>query len=116
MSDPISIPILTPKQFRSLLANQTHALVAEFWAAWCAPCRRTAQELQILAQEFGEHLTLVRIDIDAAPELTEQYGVASVPTLLAFMNGQETNRVSGALRPDELRAFLVGVCDRTETP
>ena len=116
MSDSITIPTLSPTQFRTLLADQTLPIVAEFWASWCAPCRHLAQELQALAGEFAGRLALVRVDIDAALELAEQHAVGSVPTLLAFRSGQEIDRVNGSLRTDELRAFLSRVSRVTETP
>lgn len=115
MSESIAIPTLTAKQFTELLDGQSLPIVAEFWASWCAPCRHMAQDLQTLVPEFEGRLTLVRIDIDASLGLAETHGVGSIPTLLAFSKGQETDRESGPLRPSTLRAFLAKAVTSTET-
>lgn len=115
MSESIAIPTLTAGQFKELLAGQDLPIVAEFWASWCAPCRHMAQDLQALVGEFEGRLTLVRVDIDASLGLAETHGVGSVPTLLAFSKGQETDRESGPLRRETLLAFLTKAASSTET-
>ena len=81
-------------------------LLVDFWAAWCPPCRRLAPTLDRLAAELFGRLTVAKLDVDRAPELSARYGVVSIPTLLVFVNGEVVDRAVGALPIEDLRKLV----------
>lgn len=81
--------------FDAAVARSSVPVVVDFWAAWCAPCRMMAPELDKAARELAGRALVLKVDTDANPELSERFGIRSIPTLGVFRNGREVNRVSG---------------------
>lgn len=81
-------------------ADETAAsvpVVVDYWAAWCGPCRMISPVLEQLAEEHAGHLKVVKVDVDANPELAAQAGARSIPLLVFLRDGQERDRIVGAL-------------------
>ena len=78
-----------------VLKSETPVLV-DFWAEWCAPCRAIAPIVKELAEQHGEKLKVVKINIDESPETPGSYGIRSIPTVLAFKDGQVVSQLTGA--------------------
>ena len=72
-------------------------VVVDFWAAWCGPCRMISPVLEDLAKHHAGHLKVVKVDVDANPALTARFGARSIPLLVVIRNGQEVDRIVGAL-------------------
>jgi thioredoxin 1 len=72
------------------------ALVVEFSAEWCPPCKVLAPVLDSIAADYGDRIRIVRIDSDDHPEISARYQVMSVPTLLVFADGEVQTRLVGA--------------------
>ena len=90
-------------------AEETRAsvpVVVDFWAAWCGPCRMIAPTLQALATRQAGRLKVVKVDVDANPQLAARYGAQSIPLLVALRDGREVDRIVGALPPAALEARL----------
>ena len=85
-----------------VLQSDTPVLV-DFWAEWCAPCKKVDPLLAEIAAEMGDKVQIVKVNIDENPETARQYRVMSVPTLTLFKGGEIVNQVSGA-KP---KGFLV---------
>jgi putative thioredoxin len=72
-------------------------VVADFWAEWCQPCKTLGPALEKVARDADGDFELVKIDVDANPELAQQYAVQGIPTVVAFRDGEEVSRFTGAL-------------------
>jgi thioredoxin 2 len=77
--------------------NASVPVVVDFWAAWCGPCRMISPVLEDLAKSHAGHLKVVKVDVDANPGLASRFGAQSIPLLVVIRDGQEIDRVVGAL-------------------
>jgi thioredoxin 2 len=72
-------------------------VVVDFWAAWCGPCRMISPVLEDLAKRQAGHLKVVKVDVDANPSLAARFGAQSIPLLVVLRDGDEVDRVVGAM-------------------
>jgi thioredoxin 1 len=103
-----AIPHLDHAAFEALDPNATPVTLIDFTARWCPPCRVIDKLLDALASDYQGRVRIVAIDVNDEPQLAEQFGVRSMPTMVIRRGTQEVGRVVGS-RP---RAFLAGVLDR----
>jgi len=75
-------------------------MLVDFWAPWCSPCKMVAPTLEALARE----LKIVKVNVDENPSLSGKYGGMSIPTMLVFSGGRESDRWVGALPEKALRS------------
>jgi thioredoxin 1 len=73
--------------FKDLIAGETPVLI-DFYADWCGPCKAFAPILQELKADLGDAVRIVKIDVDANPELSGKLGVRSIPTVMIFQKGE----------------------------
>ena len=99
---------LTDRSFdEAVLANP--AMVVDFWAPWCGPCRVVAPVLDELAREYEGRATVAKVNVDEQAALAGRFGVRSIPTLLFFKDGAVVDQVVGAVPAAELRKRLDAV-------
>ena len=87
-------------------ASMTIPVVVDFWAEWCGPCKVLKPILEKLADEYGGRFILAKVDSDASPELAGHFGVRSIPTVVAIVDGQIVDGFTGAKTEGQIREFL----------
>lgn len=93
---------VTDATFASEVLQSDKPVLVDFWAEWCAPCRKVEPLLEEIAQEMGDKVTVVKLNIDENPETARAYQVMSVPTLTVFKGGQPVQSVAGAKPKSDL--------------
>lgn len=99
---PIS---LEEETFDRYVAATELPVVVDFWAAWCAPCRMMAPQLERAALERSL-VRFVKVDTDRAPQLAARYRISGIPTLAVFLGGREIARRSGAVSSVHLLSWV----------
>jgi putative thioredoxin len=84
-------------------------VVVDFWAEWCGPCKTLGPLLERMAEEYGGQFELVKVDVDANQALAGQFGVRSIPNVIAFNGGVPVNQFTGAIPEAALRSWLATV-------
>ena len=81
-------------------------VLVDFWATWCGPCKMIAPIVKEIADEYDGKILVGKVNVDEEPDLTMQYNVSSIPTLMVFKNGQLVNKAVGYREKDELLKML----------
>ena len=82
--------------FESEVLQSDKPVIVDFWAEWCGPCHAVAPVLDRIAAERETELKLVKVNIDTEHELQQRYGVASIPTMILFKDGEPSQVAVGA--------------------
>jgi thioredoxin 2 len=100
------VAIASKSDFDELLRDAPGPVLVDFWAAWCGPCRTVAPELEKISLRRAGEVIVAKVDTDALPEVAERFGIQSIPTMIVFRNGSETDRLSGAMPASAIEARL----------
>ena len=101
-----NIKHVTDASFDSDVLNAGTPVLVDYWAEWCGPCKMIAPVLEDMAKEYSGRLTVAKLDIDANPGITSQFGIRGIPTLILFKGGKPHAQKVGALSKSQLAAFV----------
>lgn len=93
--------VLTKDNFRQEVMEAKAPVLVDFWATWCGPCQMMGPVVEELAQENPD-VKVCKVNVDEQMELAREYRVMSIPTFLAFKNGEVTGRTLGVQQKEEL--------------
>ena len=96
---------VSEQTFNDEVIKSSKKVLIDFYATWCMPCRIIKPRINEVANEYTE-VKFVSIDVDKAPNLSEKYGIHSIPTLVVIEDGKEVNRVVGAVEKDKIIEIL----------
>jgi thioredoxin 1 len=82
------------------------AVLIDFWAEWCGPCKMIAPLLDDVAGEYADKLSVVKLNIDENPGTAQKFGIRSIPTLMLFKDGAVQAQKLGAMSKSQLTEFL----------
>lgn len=102
---------ITDANFAEIInANQT--VMIDFWATWCGPCQMIKPIVEEMAGDFEGKAIIGKIDVDENPQVSAQFGIRSIPTLLFFKNGELVDKVVGAASKTALTSKLQGALEK----
>ena len=94
--------------FESEVLKASGAVVVDFWAEWCGPCRMIAPALEEISGSLNGKVKIVKLNVDENPQTASKYGVMSIPTLMLFKNGEMASRQVGAAPRQKLEQWITG--------
>jgi len=90
------ISTLTDATFDEEIGSASEAVIVDFWAEWCGPCKMIAPILEEIATEQVGKVRVAKLNVDDNPDAARRYEVMSIPTLIVFQDGQPVRRLIGA--------------------
>jgi thioredoxin 1 len=100
------IKVLNDDSFNSFLGSTDILALVDFWAPWCGPCKMFGPVVEEVAKEFEGKIEVAKINVDESPNISANYKVSSIPTIILFRKNQEVVRSVGYKTKNELRKII----------
>jgi thioredoxin 1 len=106
--EPIKPLQLSDSNFFSTIKSES-LLVTDFWASWCGPCLKMAPVIEELAKEYAGKIKFAKVDVDANPITSQQFGIMSIPTFLITNHGKVLDMLVGRWERKNLKKLFQGI-------
>ena len=93
---------LTKDNFEKEVKESDKAVLIDFWATWCGPCKMIAPIIKEIAEEFSDEVKVCKVNIDDEPSLATKFGITSIPTLLVIKNGEVVKTSVGYIPKEKI--------------
>ncbi len=97
---------VSDETFHQEVLQSSTPVIVDFWAEWCGPCKTIAPVLEELAEEYGDKIKVVKMNVDENPKTPMEYGIRGIPTLIMFKNGEVADQQVGAHPKTTLKAWI----------
>ena len=97
---------VTDDSFEADVINSSQAVLVDFWAEWCGPCKALAPVLDEIANEYDGKVVIAKLNVDENDQTPPKYGIRGIPSMLLFKDGAVVATKMGALSKAELSAFI----------
>lgn len=101
----MAVTILTKDNFKKEVLDSKSPILVDFWATWCGPCQMMLPIIEDFAKSNPD-IKVGKVNVDEQPELAGEYGIMSIPTLIAFKNGEIYRTRLGITPKDELKKMF----------
>ena len=96
----------TTKNFQDEVLNSNIPVLVDFWAEWCGPCRAIAPIIDELGETFNNTASIGKVNVDSESDISSEYGITSIPTLLFFKDGKVVDKHIGNATKSQLEEKL----------
>ena len=97
--------VITDEKY-SEYASQNKPMMIDFSATWCGPCKKMAPIIEELGKKYDGRIIVGKVDVDENPEITSQFGIRNIPTILFFKDGQVVDKTVGAIPANDVEAKM----------
>jgi thioredoxin 1 len=103
MSDEM---LLTEENFDNEVLNSSIPVLIDFWAEWCAPCKRLTPIIEELSKEYSGRVKVLKLNVDSAPDIASRFGISGIPALYLFNNGEVVDNSVGVQPKDKIKEMM----------
>lgn len=100
------VTVITKNNFEQEVLKSDKAVLVDFWAPWCGPCRAVGPIVDELASEYDGKAKVSKLNVDDEGEIAAKFRVMSIPTIMIFKNGDVVEKVIGARSKSELSSLI----------
>jgi len=94
--------IVNDGNFKAEVLDSSQAVIVDFWAEWCGPCRMLAPTIGEIAEEYEGKMKVCKLDVDTGPQTSKNYEVMNIPTILFFKDGKVVDKIVGLASKNDI--------------